>query len=235
MNNINSLLKKADIYERLAVFGGRRAFLNSLGQATDSFEQAKAALSEAKVFLKEDLFSSLDQKWYKWADWYAGVRDDLLSPPSDLADAKKQLTMLNKIQSALHVGKGPDTTGITKHLLDAEKAIGSYDPSVETSGSNSVNHPERLDDFYGNLGKKDNRTDKSNFSYDTSIPTSEIKVDPKAQQALNKLFGIQLKLDGIMGPQTATALQMYKNKYNSPKNTRDPSIQQDVINTAQSA
>lgn len=35
MTNINSLIKKAELFEKLALYGGRRAFLSSLAQEVD--------------------------------------------------------------------------------------------------------------------------------------------------------------------------------------------------------
>jgi len=53
-------------------------------------------------------------------------------------------------------------------------------------------------------------------------------IDPKVQDALNKLFGLSLKLDGDLGPQTAQALQLYKNKYHDARHIYDPTFQKDV-------
>lgn len=50
MTNANSLLKKAELFERLAVYGGRRAFLRSLAFDNEAFN---AALSIAKKYLAD--------------------------------------------------------------------------------------------------------------------------------------------------------------------------------------
>jgi hypothetical protein len=50
MTNANSLLKKAELFERLAVYGGRRAFLRSFAFDLDAFN---AALSIAKKYLAD--------------------------------------------------------------------------------------------------------------------------------------------------------------------------------------
>jgi peptidoglycan hydrolase-like protein with peptidoglycan-binding domain len=55
------------------------------------------------------------------------------------------------------------------------------------------------------------------------------KIDPKVQAALNKLFSLSLKTDGDLGPQTAQALQLYKNKYHDARHIYDPAFQKDVI------
>lgn len=54
-------------------------------------------------------------------------------------------------------------------------------------------------------------------------------IDPKVQGSLNKLFGLNLKLDGDLGPQTAQALQLYKNKYHDARHIYDPTFQKDVV------
>ena len=43
---------------------------------------------------------------------------------------------------------------------------------------------------------------------------------------------MNLKADGIIGPQTASALQMYKNQYNNTKHPYNPMLHVDVINSA---
>ena len=62
-------------------------------------------------------------------------------------------------------------------------------------------------------------------SYDKSKPSLLVQ---KAQIALNKMFNSKLKTDGVLGPQTGQAMQMYKNKYNDNRSIWDPELQKSI-------
>lgn len=55
------------------------------------------------------------------------------------------------------------------------------------------------------------------------------KCDPKLQLALNKLLGLNLRADGLCGAQTASALEIYRGKFNDTRNWNDASLWQDII------
>ena len=55
------------------------------------------------------------------------------------------------------------------------------------------------------------------------------KVDPKVQKALNVLFPtFGLKVDGMAGPLTASAIESYKTKYNDTRKWNDPDLWKDI-------
>lgn len=61
------------------------------------------------------------------------------------------------------------------------------------------------------------------------------KIDPNVQKALNELFEINLTPDGVIGPQTASALSMYQDKYNDRRDVRDYSLHKDILSKTEPA
>lgn len=218
MTNTKSLLKKAELFEKLAVYGGRRAF-HSIAQDANAFNNAQKYLSLAKDAIRDELFNMVGPQWSKW---YLAAKEGLRKAPTDVTSLQEQLNVLSKIQSAFHSKKNEDVSG---RLDNAATALGRYVGAAN-------NELQKVQDFEKSLVET---TSEEASPETTSSPWAgkvSKMIDPKVQQSLNELLGLKLSTDGSMGPQTATALQMYKNKYKNTKHIYDPSLYQDVIQSA---
>lgn len=223
MTDIKSLLKKAELFERLAIYGGRKAFLNSIAQTISSgeqFDEARKFLQLAKDTIKGDMLSQLGNRV---VTLFAGLK----SAPSDIASLKSQLATLNDIRRSLYAQSGGDQYNEPAARVALE--MGRYLSKAQEIVSEIMSSPSNQEDYSGMLANMQ-RSDVKSDSY-TGKPSD--RINPSTQLALNQLFPeLKLKADGFLGPQTGQALQLYKNQYKNTKNTYDPSLHQDVINSA---
>lgn len=218
MGNLINLFRKVELFEKLFLLK-RKDFLISLAQEelNDDYEKlfndAKKYLSLAKDQIREDLINQLGKDW---STWYFTNKSTLLNIPFNSIDQiKEQIELLTRFRQALYSkGEGDPSNKFTsaalnlgRYLVLASKSLNSLEQKNQTSTQEDV----------------------------SSEPINRKKTDylpANVQQALNDLLGIKLKTDGIMGPQTAQALQLFKNKFNNTKNIFDPQLQQDVLNAA---
>lgn len=85
MTNVNSLLKKVELFERLAVYGGRRAFLKSLAFDQEAFN---AALDITKKYLSD-------------AKNIVGGEAAIMPEPTDVDQIANQIERVTKLISSL--------------------------------------------------------------------------------------------------------------------------------------
>jgi len=223
MTDTKSLLKKAEVFERLAIYGSRRAFLNSIAQNSDmpnqQFSNARKYLQMAKDTVRDDVLSQLNGN-------ISSAFSSVQSAPSDIPALEKQFNTLNSIRNAIYRKSKDDISGTSNQVA---LTMGKYLGLVS--------------DLLKSLKESNLEENLLNSSVQPEPPTEDVKsdawlgktpskIDPKVQSSLNELLGIKLKTDGWIGAQTAAALQMYKNKYNNTKHVFDPSLYQDVINSA---
>lgn len=217
MTNTKSLLKKTELFERLAIYGGTRAFMRT-AQDTNAFNNVKKYLEIAKNHLRDDLFALVGPTWVKW---YASVRSGLVKAPQTVAEAESQISTLKQIQSAFFSKKNEDLSG---KLENAVNTLRAYVGGATTE-------LQKVKDFEAGLMNTPEPEEKLTFErqWHGKVPTT---INPSIQQALNELLGTKLKTDGTLGPQTATALQIYKDQYDNMKHIFDPSLHQDILQKA---
>lgn len=217
-NNVKSLLKKADLFERLAIYGGSRAF-TSIAQDTNAFNNVKKYLELAKDSLRDDLFNLIGPAW---STWYASIKNGLFRAPQSITEAEEQINTLKKIKSAFFKNKNEDLSGKLENAVT----------TLHTYVSGATTELQKVKDFESGL---------MNSSVNSSIPetgatawTGKVPttISPSVQHALNTLLGSNLEADGSLGPQTATALQLYKDKYNNIKHIFDPTLHKDIVQKA---
>lgn len=211
MTNSKYLLKKADLFERLAIYGGTRAFQSfgqDFGKAVDQdmFSQARKLLQLAK-----DETHRLDEDWQ---DWMVKYYPSMGTAPQDVASLKAQLSDLTKIRNILY-SKAKETNdsklsntalGIGKYLLTIENLVNTLSPAAAKPDVGS-----------------------ESFAPEGRSAVEVFSINPNVQRALNKLFNLKLAPDGVLGPQTANAIQMFKNKFNNTKHFSDRSLHQDIL------
>ena len=229
MINIKSLLKKIELFEKLATYGSRKEFLKSLGQSELSFADKK--FSEARKFLQ----MSKEAIQNTTGDLYllSSLGNDIVSAymsirqaPLDISTLKEQLVILNYIRDAMYAqGKGDVNNPSTKISLNMSNYLKLVSDSLKDLSGESFE--ETL------INTPLPETPKYDVGSKQWAGKATLIINPKAQSSLNELFNLSLKVDGSLGPQTAQALQMYKNKYKNTKNVYDPSLHQDVINTVE--
>lgn len=223
MTNIKSLIKKIELFEKLALFGNRKDYLKTISQDLSTFNDIKKYLSLAKDTVRSGNFTELGSRWM---DWFNSIKPELFKDPNTLEEAEKQYGLLEAIKSGAHYQAGDykgdnylsrvslNLNRYLKMVLDGLKEIKGFEESL-------------VDRTEFSSGSGDVGSEKWTNNNDSTT-----KIDPKVQASLNELFQLKLKSDGVLGPQTAQALQLFKNKYNNTKNIFDPKLHQDVINTA---
>lgn len=217
MTNTKSLLKKAELFERLAIYGGKRAFMRT-AQDTNAFNNVKKYLEIAKDHLRDDLFTLVGPTWAKW---YASVRGGLAKAPQTVTEAESQINTLKEIQRAFFSKKSNDLSGKLENAVN----------TLRTYVGGAATELQKVKDFEANLMNTPEPEEKLTFErqWDGKVPTT---ISPSVQQALNELLDSKLKTDGTLGPQTATALQLYKDQYNNMKHIFDPSLHQEILQKA---
>lgn len=97
MTNAKSLLKKAELFERLAIYGGRRAFLKSIAFDSEAFnailEKTKGYLANAKRLI--------------------GGEAGSIPEPTDVDQIASQITRLNVLVNAM-------TDGLQKNQANSD-------------------------------------------------------------------------------------------------------------------
>lgn len=222
MTDVKSLLEKMELFERLAVYGGTRAFIKSLAQTSEferNFGEARRSVQNAKDAVRGKLLRQLGPRWVQ-------IFYSIMDAPNDVNSLQKQVSYLDAIRDALYKQGEGDTSNsstivalnISNNLKKAKELISSLQESS---------------DFEGSLLRttvEDTSSDEVK-SEKWQGPMSDY-VDPNTQLALNELFNLKLKPDGVLGPLTVNALKLFKNQFNNIKNERDPHLHQDVINAA---
>jgi acetylornithine/succinyldiaminopimelate/putrescine aminotransferase len=135
--------------------------------------------------------------------------------------AEEYIKTLRKIENMFTSKKSEDTSG---KLENAVNTLRIYLGGATTE-------LQKVKDFETNLMNTPEAEEKLTFENQWSGKTPTT-ISPSVQQALNELLGTKLNTDGTLGPQTATALQMYKDQYNNMKHIFDPSLHQDILQKA---
>lgn len=105
MTKANSLLKKAQLFEKLAVHGSRRAYLRSLAFDQEAFD---AALSATKKYLAD-------------AKNVLGGEASIVPEPSDVDQISSQIDRMSKLLSVLPDGDKKNRA--TSDLLGARTSL----------------------------------------------------------------------------------------------------------------
>lgn len=225
MSKITTLCSKASLFERLATYGSRAQFLESLayqGMDSSTFSESRKFLQLAKDLLKDnsEVLNSLSSKT---KNVYIKFYPVIQSAPSDEEELQKQLSVLKTISTLiLQESKGelankkPETLGLSiKRYVDS--ALNSIRKFQEQ---------QQMEDAW--LSQQPSEAVNS-ITNDTPFTSAPKTISPSVQRALNGLLGIKLNADGLLGPQTATALQLFRSQFNNNKNISDPSLYEDIM------
>jgi hypothetical protein len=227
---IDTILEKASVYEKLAVYGDRQTFLRALAQASLPNVQTLIAAIDAA---RKNAIASLTQFWTQNPNnfpmaartAYSALRypqtDIKTAAGEQLTSAMDQLSVaLTTIYSTLMAGdqKSKDFAQQTVYpLLDnlqqkitQYKAAAESFPSVqpEGEGSGTLNVPE--------------------VTIPGQAPTKGVQVDPATLKAIQEFINNEMVVqrqiavpiipDGKWGPETATLLWQWGDVNNLPTN-----------------
>jgi hypothetical protein len=228
---ISKIAILVDLFVKTAMRMNRKGFLQSLAQnisARPEFAEAKKFLQLAKDLITPSVRARLGQS-------FGTQLQDMSGSIDNLSSLKKQIDAVSAIQDYLFKGTEGSQEPKEQMLNQRAVSIGSYLASAKENYT-------RLSSAEGTSSKQLQTNEDKWMSRQELLPPGEKDVpshtwvgpipkniNPETQKALNKLLSLSLKTDGILGPLTASALQMFKNKYNSPKNIYDPSLWEDII------
>ena len=187
MSKADTLLKKATFFERMALYSDRKAFLKSLGQATDDWGSPRlpADILQGLDSLLKDLSATKPESSVpmqnKLMAFYQGMNTDL----GQLAQA---------VSEAANMIPGDHTTQVQNALALAEKvrqlaAKGQPQQQQQAGGDETVTFsPDKIKAY----PPIDRASQKAVFDFATK--------------------GVG-KVDGSLGPETRAALTKIKNYY----------------------
>ena len=219
-----------NLFEKISTSKDRKSFLKSFAQditTNQDFFDARKLLQLAKDLLTPSVRSILGQSFQSQLQLIS-------SSPIDINWLKQQLDAMTEIQDFLFKrsqnSNDPKEQMLNQRALDMNRFISKAKENYAKLGAMSAS-PAQLQSnenkwLANQLADEVSEKDVASHAWEGPAPTN---IDPKAQEGLNKLLGLKLVPDGKLGPQTATALTMFKNKFNSPKHIYDQSLAQDVI------
>lgn len=192
MKKIDSLLKKAELYEKLAIYSDRKLFLKSLAQARALNNDMRSRLSS----LIADLYALTGNRTKNLQDnlqsFYDGTKTDWL----DLSQTIREAAALI-----------PTSTNGPQHdrALELAQMVQNLTPATEAGP-----------DLVGGSSRDYSSSPQSNINDYSKPATQTYNPIPKdVQKMLSEIstakgWGLPLKIDGTIGPDTQRALNSFK-------------------------
>lgn len=190
MTRYVSILKKAELFEKLAIYGDRRSFLKAIGAQL--------------VALPQNVKDGLDVL----------IKDLSATKPSSVTLQNKLMDMLgagpvnvdelfNLVQSAANEIPGDHTTQV-QNALNLSRTIQQLNAPATTNSEEQTFPPDTI-------------KSKPSHSYSAIPKETQDQLNKLLVPAGNIM---PLALDGQLGPQTAKAIEIFKSKYNVPATIR---------------
>lgn len=201
MKKLDDLFKKVEFFEKLATYGNRSSFLQSIAKMEVSDDLMNLFLQARGLLKKAGLEGSKAESLLSNAILYKNV---------DLNDV---ISELDKVRHS-----APPSLANAAAMSQLNTIIGSIVDFNKNHGS--VNF-EDLPPAPGGLAPR-NPSTTSSTSNSNEASWTGLSIGPEIQAALNKMLFLDgtdkaLELDGKLGPKTQAALQAFKKKYNAEK------------------
>jgi hypothetical protein len=200
MSKFESLLKKIEVFEKLAIHGDRKSFLKSLAQAPGLNPKAKAIVEQMLAIVNgkitdEAITAPLRNIYFNKLDVRAIEKacQQALLDPSLLPDEKLKLQDLSRRLG--YIGATDATSP------EAAPAV-SYDPEAGMSFEADKLTAKKPANVYAAIPK--NIQSKIN----------EIITSPMYGSRFTGMFPGGIAVDGMLGPQTRKAIDAIKAKMN---------------------
>lgn len=219
MKKTEDLLKKIEVFEKLASYGNKNSFLKSLGQAFNGVSFPQEALKE----LLDAIGAKLDKLQRDWES------SELQSSPNarNLKIYAKAFTEAAFTESIYTQRVLEDKVNSIRRNRDNVLTILDKAPqTLAVEAANVKNDLSRLEPllngFMRNTAKVsypgEEEPAKQEAPATPTAPADHIKypsIDKDKQAALNNVMrvyklGPELKVDGILGPKTRAALDAWK-------------------------
>lgn len=189
----SALVKKVDLFEKLAVYGDRGSFLKALAQDSNTDPKVKSIIQQIQALLRG-----------------ANVTDDSITNPISnalignvvdvAAVASATMRAATKLSGVGQADTSSKLFNLWKELMHVSTGLGNSSSEPGEEVPESIKRPEEAAPAL--QGKTH------------GYPT----IDKEEQRALGKILtiegmGLPLEADGAFGPKTKAALQAFKQKF----------------------
>lgn len=213
MKKNDVLFKKVDFFERLAIYGNRRSFLQALAQDSqtdyqNSYNNAATNIYNAKLKLKQAR-NILQQNHV--VSWLKYDFNDVNTTPSNIQEMKKQISNLFIMAKNL---RNEDDRSVKQLSLEMASFLNTANSEIKKAEYSLPGIPQQ--------------TENSSLTNEEIVmPATEIhgdkpivnfpKIDKDKQRALSKILtvkglGLPLEIDGVLGTETKKAIDLVRDK-----------------------
>jgi len=206
----DALLKKINSFCKLAIYSDRSEFLTALAENKINSDQLPESL-KGNFIADSSMFDGVG----KGSDW---------NGRADLSTEKKSL-----LDAATYSNVGLDLDHILSLYDSAISKVKSVSSNENnTPISNLIEHRKQLKNYLESLNYNVNKAKPNSGETSSEItmsPTTIVgkypEISKEHQIALDKILSVDgkiapnsLKIDGVLGPQTRKALDLFKNIHN---------------------